>query len=104
MKALGGRHFLRCCSRAGCTTVTPLIPARTGSKAGNFRFYNANIETILFSNGLGGAGFSGISGNFYPFIMSALCPGKSQNKSLREEDRQNLQAFISLAEVAIVDQ
>lgn len=32
----------------------------------------ADIETLKFSNDLGGAGFSGISGNFYPWIMSAL--------------------------------
>ena len=39
-----------------------------------------------------------------PFIMSALCPGKSQDKSLSAEAQEQIQAFLSLGEVAIVDQ
>ena len=36
--------------------------------------------------------------------MSALCPGKSQDKSLSAEAQEQIQAFLSLGEVAIVDQ
>lgn len=50
------------------------------------------------------AGFSGISGNFYPFAISALCPGSANDASLTEDMKEKLQAFLSLGEVAIVDQ
>ena len=49
-----------------------------GEKAGNFRFYNANIETICYSNSLGGAGFSGISGNFCEPVSSQSSRAKSE--------------------------
>lgn len=96
-------HKDTCCDKALIKAKIEAVQA-LGDKAGLFRFYNANIETIHYSNSLGGAGFSGISGNFYPFIMSALCPGKSQDKSLSDEDKERIQAFLSLGEVAIVDQ
>jgi hypothetical protein len=38
-----------------------------------FRFYNANVETLLFTNELGGSGFSGISANFYPWLHAYVC-------------------------------
>ena len=40
-----------------------------------FRFYNANVETLAYSNRLGGAGFSGISANFYPYVLARICSG-----------------------------
>lgn len=83
-------HKDTCCDKALIKAKIEAVQA-LGDKAGLFRFYNANIETINYSNSLGGAGFSGISGNFYPFIMSALCPGKSQDKSLSEEDKERIQ-------------
>ena len=94
-------HKDTCCVRAQIEAKIKAVQA-LGDKASAFRFYNANIETINFSNSLGGAGFSGISGNYYPFIMSAMCPGSSQDTSLTEEDKDKLQAFISLGETAIV--
>jgi 4-hydroxy-tetrahydrodipicolinate synthase len=93
-------HKDTCCIPAQIEAKIKAVQA-LGDQAGSFRFYNANIETINFSNRLGGAGFSGISGNFYPWIMAALCDPDS---TLSESDKDKLQAFVSLAEVAICDQ
>lgn len=38
-----------------------------------FRFYNANVETLLPSLRAGANGFSGISANFYPHLHAWLC-------------------------------
>mmetsp|Transcript_21479 Transcript_21479/g.52204 ORF Transcript_21479/g.52204 Transcript_21479/m.52204 type:complete len:323 (+) Transcript_21479:30-998(+) len=65
-----------------------------------FRFYNANVETLAFSNGLGGAGFSGISANFYPFLHARLC---AEDPPLSEKDSARLQRFVSLAEATVCD-
>ena len=43
------------------------------SVASPFRFYNANVETLLPSIRAGGNGFSGISANFYPHLLAWLC-------------------------------
>eukprot|EP00937_MAST-01D_sp_MAST-1D-sp2_P001319 g1319.t1 len=63
-----------------------------------FRFYNANVETLKFSNDLGGAGFSGISANFYPWLHVRLCDG-----SLSDADAERVQRFLSVAEQVVVD-
>jgi len=63
-----------------------------------FRFYNANVETIAYSNGLGGAGFSGISANFYPWLLVRAC-----DPACSEPDRARIQRFLSVAEVVVCD-
>jgi 4-hydroxy-tetrahydrodipicolinate synthase len=68
--------------------------AAASSVPSPFRFYNANVETLLASNNMGGSGFSGISANFYPWLHARLCaPGTS------ESDRAAIQRFLSVAEV-----
>lgn len=59
-----------------------------------FRFYNANVETLLESNKMGGAGFSGISANFYPWLHARLCSADAT-----EDDKAKIQRFLSVAEV-----
>jgi dihydrodipicolinate synthase/N-acetylneuraminate lyase len=59
-----------------------------------FRFYNANVETLLESNNMGGAGFSGISANFYPWLHARLC-----SSDVSEHDKAKIQRFLSVAEV-----
>jgi hypothetical protein len=59
-----------------------------------FRFYNANVETLLESNSMGGAGFSGISANFYPWLHARLC-----SSDVSEHDKAKIQRFLSVAEV-----
>lgn len=59
-----------------------------------FRFYNANIATLLFSLDKGGHGFSGISANFYPWIHSWLC----KNFDKKPEDARKVQHFLTVAE------
>ena len=81
---------LSCCSvsslrlkiSAACSSPSP------------FRFYNANVETLLESNKMGGAGFSGISANFYPWMHVRLCSADTT-----EEDKARIQRFLSVAEV-----
>jgi len=49
------------------------IQAKLAAVQPPFRFYNANIETLLPSLRAGGAGFSGISANFYPHLHAWMC-------------------------------
>jgi len=64
----------------------------------NFRFYNANVETLKFSNEIGGAGFSGISANFYPWLHVRLCSADTS-----ESDKNKIQRFLSVAELGVCD-
>eukprot|EP01079_Euglenida_sp_SAG-EU17-18_P007452 gene7452-181_t len=68
------------------------------SSSSPFRFYNANVETLSASNEAGGAGFSGISANFYPWLHARLC-----NKDCSAEDVQSIQRFLSVAEAVVCD-
>ena len=49
-----------------------------GGRSSCFRFYNANVETLVSSMSVGGHGFSGISANFYPhlhaFVVRSMVP------------------------------
>jgi 4-hydroxy-tetrahydrodipicolinate synthase len=56
-------HKDTCCDLAQMKAKIQAIPP--GS---NFKFYNANVETLQASIALGGHGFCGISGNFYPWL------------------------------------
>ena len=69
------------------------IAAASGAPS-PFRFYNANVETLLASNSMGGAGFSGISANFYPWLHARLC-----SAGATEGDEAKIQRFLSVAEV-----
>jgi hypothetical protein len=79
-----------------CCSVTSLREkiAAASSSPSPFRFYNANVETLLVSNSMGGAGFSGISANFYPWMHARLC-----SKDVTEHDAAAIQRFLSVAEV-----
>lgn len=67
-----------------------------------FRFYNANVETLLYSDELGAAGFSGISANFYPWLHARLC-ARSPHPKLTKEQMIKVQRFLSVAERVVVD-
>jgi hypothetical protein len=88
--------------RSSCCSLPSLrlkIEAALGTSAGlsspsPFRFYNANVETLMESNAMGGSGFSGISANFYPWLHVHLC-----SKDVDEVDKAKIQRFLSVAEV-----
>lgn len=80
-----------------------------------FRFYNANVETLRESIYLGGHGFSGISANFYPYVLARLCTWSLEaaaahktypvldHLSLAEpmDPAARLEAFVTLAEATV---
>ena len=57
------------------------------------KLYNANSQTILYTLQNGGAGFSGIMGNFHPDLYAWLC----ENYDKEPEKAQQVQNFIGLA-------
>ena len=88
-------HKDTCCKTA---EIKAKLQALQSNASGNpFRFYNANVETLHFSNQLGGNGFSGISANFYPMLHAYLC------KSPSKANANKVQRFISVAEQVVVD-
>ena len=72
-----------------------------------FRFYNANVETLLDSLLDGGHGFSGISANFYPRLHVWLIKNVVTNNIAGRRDKQEqlmiekVQDFLSLAEATV---
>ena len=55
------------------------INAIKNASNATFRFYNANVETLLYSFGLDrSGGFSGISANFYPHLHSWMLQQQQQ--------------------------
>jgi len=88
-------HKDTCCSKKQIEAKIAAI----GDSAGTpFRFYNANVETLHFSNKLGAAGFSGISANFYPWLHVRLC-----SPDISEADAERIQRFLSVAELVVCD-
>ena len=57
------------------------------------KLYNANSQTLLYTLQNGGAGFSGIMGNFHPDLYAWLC----ENYDKEPEKAQQVQNFIGLA-------
>eukprot|EP01047_Picozoa_sp_COSAG01_P107682 COSAG01_NODE_36674_length_514_cov_0.686747_1_plen_92_part_10 len=51
-------HKDTCCNTEEIEAKLQAV-ASLGARGAGFRFYNANVETLLFSNARGGAGFSG---------------------------------------------
>eukprot|EP00591_Stephanopyxis_turris_P000462 CAMPEP_0195523596 /NCGR_PEP_ID=MMETSP0794_2-20130614/22855_1 /TAXON_ID=515487 /ORGANISM="Stephanopyxis turris, Strain CCMP 815" /LENGTH=337 /DNA_ID=CAMNT_0040653621 /DNA_START=59 /DNA_END=1072 /DNA_ORIENTATION=- len=76
-----------------------------GEAAASFRFYNANVETIAFSTANGGAGFSGISANFYPQLHSWLVKTMQDEEfaqdPILQKQVEDVQDFFSLAELTV---
>lgn len=75
----------------GCSLTRPATPL---NDCRPFRFYNANVATLLHSLQQGGHGFSGISANFYPWMHAWLC----NNWSTAPEAAEHLQHFLSVSE------
>ena len=95
-------HKDTCCNTADIQAKLDAVAA-AGTKGARFRFYNANVETLLPSLRLGGHGFSGISANFYPHLHAWLCaaavdPGAH---GASEAALQKVQDFLSLAEATV---
>ena len=89
-------HKDTCCDSG---EIAAKLEAVAGAGEGSvFRFYNANVETLVYSNGLGGAGFSGISANFYPWLLVRACAADCS-----AADRARIQRFLSVAEVVVCD-
>ena len=93
-------HKDTCCDSAEIKAKLAAIGevAAEGQGGERFRFYNANVETLAFSNKLGGAGFSGISANFYPWLHVRLCA-----PDISQADTDRIQRFLSVGEVAVCD-
>lgn len=67
-----GRFFFHkdtCCQT---TEIKAKVLAAASVPNCPFRFYNANVATLLVSLDFGGHGFSGISANFFPWIHKQL--------------------------------
>eukprot|EP01147_Barroeca_monosierra_P009518 gene9518-1752_t len=60
-------HKDTCCQTEPIKKKLELVQALDRSVS--FRFYNANVATLLMSLQHGGSGFSGISANFYPQLL-----------------------------------
>lgn len=86
-------HSPSCFSCCSVASIRLKIAAALSSPS-PFRFYNANVETLLESNNMGGAGFSGISANFYPWLHARLCSSDAS-----QHDKAKIQRFLSVAEV-----
>ena len=79
-----------------------------------FKFYNANVETLLPSLRAGAHGFSGIGANFYPHLHAWLChaaanappsPAKKRPRSTGNDvcvAMERVQDFLALAEGTVV--
>ena len=91
-----------------CLSAEIKAKVKAVSKHTNFRFYNANVETLLTSLRDGGHGFSGISANFYPQLHVWLCKHANvhsnnggDDKVIKEKQLQKVQDFLSLAEATV---
>eukprot|EP00051_Salpingoeca_urceolata_P032602 m.16489 g.16489 ORF g.16489 m.16489 type:complete len:318 (+) comp5264_c0_seq1:1892-2845(+) len=84
-------HKDTCCVKAGIAAKLAALPADCP-----FAFYNANAATLKYSLELGGAGFSGISANFYPQLLAWLC----SNPSHPEAD--HVQDFLAVVENVVM--
>jgi len=63
----------------------------------NFKFFNANMATLLDSISMGGNGFCGIAANCYPHLISWLC----RNAKTQQLLAQKLQYFLSVFELTV---
>jgi 4-hydroxy-tetrahydrodipicolinate synthase len=121
----GRFHFHKdtCCNmgeikaKLAAVGAKPPTPGNGSAASDNpFRFYNANVETLLPSVLAGGHGFSGISANFYPhlhaWLISAARESASSDgsgataaakkqRSLRDEHMRKVQDFLTLAEATV---
>eukprot|EP00043_Microstomoeca_roanoka_P010331 m.98162 g.98162 ORF g.98162 m.98162 type:complete len:318 (+) comp14859_c0_seq3:58-1011(+) len=62
-----------------------------------FKFYNANVATLLMSVRAGGNGFSGISANFYPHLLVWLAANPDHELS------DYVQAMLAVMENVVAD-
>eukprot|EP00658_Telonema_sp_P-2_P057946 TRINITY_DN46361_c0_g1_i2.p2 TRINITY_DN46361_c0_g1~~TRINITY_DN46361_c0_g1_i2.p2 ORF type:complete len:284 (-),score=70.86 TRINITY_DN46361_c0_g1_i2:422-1273(-) len=76
-----------------CATQAIADKLKAVSGVENFKFFNANVETLLFSLKQGSHGFSGISANFYPWLHVFLC-----NEPCDSPRAEKVQRFLSVFE------
>ena len=76
-----------------CCDPDMLLDRLNQLKGTSIKLYNANSQTLLYTLKNGGAGFSGIMGNFHPDLYAWLC----DNFDKDEKKAQQIQNFISLA-------
>eukprot|EP00051_Salpingoeca_urceolata_P007591 m.98899 g.98899 ORF g.98899 m.98899 type:complete len:325 (-) comp15304_c0_seq1:116-1090(-) len=60
----------------------------------SFRWYNGNVTTLLHSLKAGSHGYSGVSGNFYPWVHVWL----TKNWNTQPEKAVQVQRFLTVAE------
>ncbi len=100
----GRFHFHKdtCCQMGDIRAKLAAVGAVGGAAAppNPFRFYNANVETLLPSVLAGGAGFSGISANFYPHLHAWLVEHAPAGTEVDDKVRK-VQDFLSLAEATV---
>lgn len=82
-------HKDTCCRTDEMRAKLARVAEAAGTAEGDspFRFYNANVETLLASIRMGGHGFSGISANFYPHLHAYLCATASLPSPTPEEEQ-----------------
>jgi len=94
-----GRIFFHkdtCCSVPG---IKAKLDALKTAKSPGFKFFNANIATLLLSIQMGANGFCGIAANCYPHLLSWL----TANRSQQPEQSELLQRFLSIAEPTVAN-
>lgn len=102
----GRFHFHKdtSCNRSEIKAKIEAIKSVSGSP---FRFFNANAETLQYSMDLGGDGFSGISANFYPHMLSWLVATMTKDGYKDDVEAQravtDVQHFLSVAELVVGD-
>jgi len=89
-------HKDTCCSILG---IENKLKALQSTKT-NFKFYNANMATLLNSITMGASGFCGIAANCYPHLIAWLC---QHAKGELFENCQVLQYFLSVAELTVAN-
>lgn len=62
-----------------------------------YSFYNAHAATLKFSLENGGAGYSGVAANFYPWMHTWLCKHWKNQPQVADK----VQQFLGLAETTI---
>lgn len=87
-----------CLKDTSCATAPITAKLAVTRELADFRFYNANVPTLVSSLRAGGHGFSGIGANFCPELFAWLCANFDTQPHIADE----LQDFINIIGPLIV--
>ena len=92
-----GRFWFHKDTSCSTSDMQAKLNAIASVKGTPFRFYNANVETLLASLEMGGHGFSGICANLYPHLSAWLCANHDRDRA----NASTVQDFLSVAEATV---